>query len=274
LEKILTSRFENKTVIVTGAGAGIGFALCRAFAGEGARVALVDMNADLARDASAQINANVGRESVWPYALDVSDVSAVRSMVKDFAGKHGQLDIMVANAGITNYGEFLTYTPEAFDRLLAVNLRGTYFTAQAAAHAMIAGQTSGRIILTSSITGVQAFLNLSAYGMTKAGIRMMARSLGMELGPHKITVNAIVPGAILTERTLLDDPNWEENWSSVTPLGRGGYVEDITGAVLFLASPEAQHITGQSLVIDGGWSLQSPIPSNHPDKPDHSSQLR
>jgi glucose 1-dehydrogenase len=267
-------RFTDKAVVVTGAGVGIGYEICRQFALEGAVVALNDINPAIAGESAAKINDELGREAVYSYAFDVADVEAIRSMFADFARKAGRLDVAVANAGLTNFGEFLTYTPEAFDRLTSVNLRGSYFTAQAAALIMIEKQISGRIVLMSSVTGGQAFLNLGAYGITKAGIRHMAKVLGLELGKYDITVNAISPGLIITERTVQDDPNAEANWAAVTPTGRTGHVEDIAAAALFLASPEARHITGQTLEVDGGWTLVSTIPAAHPDKPEFSSQLR
>jgi NAD(P)-dependent dehydrogenase (short-subunit alcohol dehydrogenase family) len=267
-------KFEGKSVVVTGAGLGIGYALCRAFASEGATVALNDIDLTLAQEGARRINQEVGGEHVHAYSCDVADVEAVRGMFADFVAKTGHLDIAIANAGITNYGEFLEFTPQAFDRLTSVNLRGSFFTAQTAAKIMIEKQIAGRIVLMSSVTGVQAFLNLGAYGMTKAAIRMLARTIALEIGKYGITVNAIAPGAILTERTLQDDPDFEENWASVTPSGRAGYVEDIVAAALFLASPEARQVTGQTIVVDGGWTLRSPIPEGHPDKPEFSSQLR
>lgn len=267
-------RFDNQSVFVTGAGAGIGFALCKAFAEAGAHVGLNDLDAGLAAQAAAAINDAIGREAVHSYAFDVANFEAMQSGMRDFCARFDRLDVLIANAGITNYGGFLEYTPEAFARVMQVNLTGSYFSAQTAAHLMIERRIPGRIVLMSSITGIQAFLNLGAYGITKAGIRMMARSIALELGQYGITVNAISPGATLTERTLADDPDFEENWASVTPTGRAGYVEDITAAALFLASPGARHITGQTLQVDGGWTLHSPLPDAHPRKPDVSSQLR
>jgi len=270
----MTGRFTNKKVIVTGAGIGIGYAICEAFAQQGAVVGLNDIDGEVAAVAAEKINSNIGQTAVYPYSLDVGDVEAVSQMVGNFSQSHGGLDIMIANAGITNYGAFLDYTPDAFDRLMGVNLRGSYFTAQAAAKEMIVNKSAGRIVLMSSVTGDQAFPNLGAYGITKAGIRMMAKVLGLELGGYGITVNAISPGATLTERTLLDDPNYERNWAGVTPTNRVGYVEDIVAAALFLASPEARHVNGHTLQVDGGWTAQSPIPEEHPDEPEFSSQLR
>ena len=262
-----------KGVIVTGAGIGIGYALVRSFALAGAKVALNDLDGALAQRSAEAINAEAGAQCVIPYGLDVADVAAVRRMVADADARFAGLDVVVANAGLTNYGAFLDYTPEAFDRLTSVNLRGSYFTAQAGAKAMIARGRGGRILLMSSVTGVRAFLNLGVYGMTKAGIRHLAKSLALELGQYHITVNAISPGAIVTERTLADDPRMEQNWATVTPNGRAGYVDDIVAAAQFLASPGASHITGQTLVVDGGWTLHSPLPPDHPELPAASSPL-
>jgi 3-oxoacyl-[acyl-carrier protein] reductase len=237
-------------------------------------VALNDLDETLAREAASKLNAELGQERVYPYGFDVADVQAVRRAVADCDQRFGRLDVVIANAGITNFGSFLEYTPEAFDRLTAVNLRGAYFTAQAGAQAMIARNLPGRIILTSSVTGIQAFLNLSAYGVTKAGILMMAKTLAGELGGYGITVNAIVPGIIRTERTVADDPHLEENWSDVLFTRKVGEPEDVAAVALFLASPEAKQITGQAIVVDGGWVIHSPIPAGHPAIPPASSQLR
>lgn len=267
-------RFDGKAVLVTGAGSGIGCAMCRLFAREGARVALNDMDEALAREAAGKINAEVIDEKVFPYAFDVADIDAMRSAVADWDAKCGGLDVVCCNAGITNYGGFLDYEPHAFDRLTSVNLRGTYFTAQAAARAMIARKKAGRIILTSSVTGVQGFRSLGAYGMTKAGIVHMAKSIAMELGQYGINVNAIIPGIVRTERTMADDPDLDANWNDVLALGRVSEAEDVANAALFLASPEARQITGQALVVDAGWVIHSPIPAGQPETPAQSSVLK
>lgn len=123
--------------------------------------------------------------------------------------------------------------------------------------------TGGRILFTSSVTGHQAHKNLAAYGMTKAALEMLAKNLVIELSPYRITVNAIAPGATITERTT-NDPDYEKIWSTLTPLGRPATVNDIAQAALFLLSDGARHITGQSLVIDGGWTAVSPSPYEQP----------
>jgi NAD(P)-dependent dehydrogenase (short-subunit alcohol dehydrogenase family) len=257
--------FRDKVVLVTGAGVGIGYGLCAAFAGAGAHVVLNDHDASVARGAAESINASLRAERVAARPLDISDPGALREMGRWITEHYGRLDVAVANAGVTNYGAFLEYTPEAFDRVTAVNLRGTYFTAQAAARIMIERQVpEGRIILMSSITGTHAMTNLGAYGMTKAAVRHLARSTALELGPYGITVNAVCPGAILTERTLADDPDHEANWSAVNPNGRDGYVDDVVAAVFYLASGAARHVTGQTLVVDGGWTVRGVVPPGQP----------
>ena len=259
--------FAGQSILVTGAGAGIGHALCAAFVAAGATVALNDVDGALAQAAAARLNGGLATPRVLAYEADVADVAAVQAMLADFAGRTGRLDVVCANAGVTDYGPFLDFTAAAFDRLTSVNLRGTYFTAQAAARLMIAlGTPAGRIILTSSVTGVQAYPNLSAYGMTKAAISHLATVLQAELGRHRITVNVVCPGATVTERTLSDDPAYDRNWAGVTPTGRVGQVGDVANAVLFLARPESGHIGGQTIVVDGGWAHLSPIPDDSPDR--------
>ncbi|MFZ4813628.1 MAG: SDR family NAD(P)-dependent oxidoreductase [Phototrophicaceae bacterium] len=264
-------RFLDKNVIVTGAGQGIGYALCEAFAREGANVALNDIDHQLTEQAANAINAALGQARVSPHACDVAVPHAVYRLVEAFEAQVGAADVVIANAGITHYVDFLHCTPETFDRLLEVNLRGAYFLAQAAAKQMIAAKRHGRIVLMSSVVGISAFPYFSVYSITKAALVMMAKSLALELAPYKITVNAISPGATVTERTVRDDPNYAENWATVIPTEQALSVADIVNAALFLAAPESSQITGQNLVVDGGWTLYSPRPEEHPDMPEQQA---
>ncbi|SDL42940.1 3-oxoacyl-[acyl-carrier protein] reductase [Catalinimonas alkaloidigena] len=248
---------HNQVALVTGAGQGIGFAIARLLAQHGASVLLNDLDETLATRAATAIQQAGG--TCHPLAGDVSDVAFLQHMVDEAVRQFGSLTIAVANAGITLFGNFFAYQPEALDRVMQVNLRGTFFLAQAAARQMRQQQRGGSLLFMSSVTGHQAHENLAAYGMTKAGIEMLAKSLVVELSPLGITVNAIAPGATATERTL-EDATYEQTWARLTPMGRPATVDDIAQAALFLVSPHARHITGQSLVIDGGWSSVSPSP--------------
>jgi 3-oxoacyl-[acyl-carrier protein] reductase len=184
----------------------------------------------------------------------------VQQLVGDAVQAFGRLDIAVANAGLTSWGDFFDYEPENFDRVVGVNLRGSYFLAQAAARQMRAQGSGGRILLMSSVTGHQAIRYLSCYAMTKAALEMLARNLVVELSPYGITINAVAPGATITPRNLADDPNYEAVWGALIPTQHAISVEDIAQAALFLLSPQASQITGQTLIVDGGWSAVSPTP--------------
>lgn len=253
----------GRAALVTGAGAGIGYAVAEELARAGALTAVNDRDEELAQAAAVRINNALGRLIADAFPGDIADVAAMRRIVARVADELGPLRICVANAGVTRFEPFLDAEPEAFDRLLAVNLRGTYFTAQAAARAMVAQGAGGRIVLLASVTGLRAIPGLSAYGVTKAGIMAMARSLAVELGPHGITVNAVAPGATVTERTLTETPDYAADWGAATPTRRAGQTADIAAAVRFLASPGAAQITGQTLVVDGGWTLASPVPPGY-----------
>ena len=171
----------------------------------------------------------------------------------------GKVTIMIANAGITTFGDFLTYTPAALQQVMDLNLRGSFFFAQAVSRQIIKQKTGGSLLFMSSVTGHQAHKNLAAYGMTKAALEMLAKNLVIEVSSYGITVNAIAPGATLTERTA-EDPDYEKTWSDITPLGRPANPTDIAYTAVFLVSDKARHITGQTIIIDGGWTSVSPSP--------------
>jgi NAD(P)-dependent dehydrogenase (short-subunit alcohol dehydrogenase family) len=250
--------FKNKTAIITGAGQGIGFEICRSLVKGGANVILNDIDPALAKHAVAIINKEF-QETCTEIAGDSSDLRIIKKMVDYAVEKYGRLDIVVANAGITLFGEFLTYSPEAFNKVMQVNLGGTFFLAQTSANQMKNQSGGGSILFISSVTGHQAHKNLAAYGMSKAALEMLAKNLVIELSEFKINVNAIAPGATVTERTM-QDPAYHEIWSRITPMGRPAMVQDIAETVLFLVSEKARHITGQTLIVDGGWSSVSPSP--------------
>ncbi len=249
--------FNRKSAIVTGAGKGIGLEICTQLVRAGASVVLNDVDPALAEIAAR--TASNGKGTCVAVPGDASDPEVIRKMVDKAVELTGALDVAIANAGITLFGDFLSYPAEDMYRVFQVNLGGTFLLAQAAANQMKKQGHGGSLLFMSSVTGHQAHEKLAAYGMTKAAIEMLAKNLVVEVSKYGINVNAVAPGATLTERTL-EDKDYTATWSRITPMGRPAQVADIAHAALFLVSDEARHITGQSLVIDGGWTSTSPSP--------------
>jgi glucose 1-dehydrogenase len=261
----MTRRFFGKIAVVTGAGQGIGHEIARRLSLEGARVVLNDRHEALAESAAAGLRA-AGGEALAA-AGDVADPAVTAGLVARAVAAWGGLDVAVANAGITQHRDFLDYAPADLERLLGVNVRGSFFLAQAAARRFREQKGPGRILFLSSVTGHVAAPQMAPYGMTKAALEALARSLSPELAPLGITVNAVAPGATATPRTLAAE-GWQEAWAAAIPAGRVASVGDVAAAALFLLSNEAAHVTGQSLVIDGGWTALGAVPGvfDPPDK--------
>ena len=249
--------FESQTALITGAGQGIGYEICRQLALSGANVILNDVDALLAEKAAESIRNEGGHCEAM--VGEVGDTGFIRKMVDDIVKKYGQLDIAIANAGVTLFSDFFDYTPESFSKVMQVNMAGTFFLAQAAAKQMKQQKEGGSILFTSSVVGHQAHKQLAAYAMTKAGIEMLAKNLVIEISQYGINVNTIAPGATLTERTL-EDASYKQVWSQLTPMGRPATTADIANAALFLVHKNARQITGQTIIIDGGWTAISPSP--------------
>ncbi len=250
LPSMQENTFEGRVALVTGAGEGIGAAIATQLLAHGSRVVIndvVEARADaLARklDPSGQRVVGIGG--------DAGEISLVRGMV-DFTIKHfGTLDLLVANAGITAYGDFFEFTEQQWDQVTGVNLRGTTFLVQAAAQHMRQRGQGGRIVMMSSITAHRASKHLAVYGMTKAALEALARNLAIELGPHGITINCVAPGPTVTPRNLADDPEYATHWAAVAPMRAALQPDDIADTVLHLLSPAARHITGQCVVVDAG----------------------
>lgn len=249
--------FKDQVAIVTGAGQGIGFEIAKQLCMNGASVILNDIDTKLAENAAAAIAREGYRCTA--FAGDVADPVFIEAMVNEAVAKFGKLTIAVANAGITLFGDFLTYPIDSLNKVMQLNLGGSFLLTQATAKQIIKQGSGGSVLLMSSVTGHQAHKNLAAYGMTKAALEMLAKNLVVELSEYNININTIAPGATLTERTL-GDPEYMSTWSRITPMGKPATVQDIANAALFMVSPLSRHVTGQSLVIDGGWTSVSPSP--------------
>ena len=255
------SGIKNKTAIVTGAGEGIGYSICELLTMAGANVVLNDIDKELA-DKAAKILDEKNTGNCLSFVGDAGNVPTINKMVDFTLEKFGQVDFVVPNAGITLFGNFLEFTPESFQKVMQLNLQGAFFLAQRAAKVMIAKGNGGRMVMMSSQVGIRAYHQLSAYGMTKAALRMFAQNLAYELGQFDINVNAIAPGATLTERTAKEQPDYEGIWGKLNPNGRVGKPEDIAKTCLFLLSDEASHINGQTIPVDGGWTTAGKYPED------------
>lgn len=251
---------QGKVAIVSGGSREIGAAMAEALAGAGAAV-LVAHHAEpeLAEAVVGRIRA-AGGQAIAEDA-NLSSVAENQRIVARAVAAFGRLDIFVANAGLTRWGAFIDVDEATWDTVIDLNLKGSFFGAQAAARQMLAQRAAdpsdsygGRIVFSSSVTGVAALPNCSPYAISKAGLRHMATVLGLELGPYGITVNAIGIGATLNERNLSSDPDYEAHWAGVIPTGRCGQPEDVAAALLYLVSPAARMVNGHTLLVDGGWA--------------------
>jgi glucose 1-dehydrogenase len=246
---------KSKTAIITGAGQGIGWQIAIQLAEEGYNLIVNDIDQVLLQNLEKKIGENQCKIIIG----DCSKIETIEMLVKAAIDNFGQITTVIANAGITTFGRFLDYKPESLDQLLNLNVKGTFFLVQKAAQQMAVQKTGGQIVLTSSVTGHLAHENLVAYGMSKAAIEQLAKNLVVELAPLNITVNCVAPGFTETERTLRDEVGTSV-WNNITPLKKVASVIDIANMACFLVSDKAKHITGQTIVIDGGWTAvgQSP----------------
>jgi len=252
------SGIQNKVAIVTGSGEGIGFALAKLLLKAGAKVVVNDIDEDKIHAAVSQLE----NSNCIPFPGDAGSVDFINELV-DFTIEHfGKVDFIIPNAAITIFGSFLECSPEDFQKTLQLNLHGAFFLVQRAANEMIKRKSGGKIVLLSSQVGIRAYKNLTPYAMTKAALRMMAINLACELGEHQINLNVVAPGATLTERTAVEQPDYAGMWGQLNPNGRVGTPEDIANTILFLLSDEASHINGQTIPVDGGWTTAGKYPED------------
>ena len=256
-------RLPDKVVIVTGGSRGIGRAICLRFAKEGARVVVnynpsVDTGAfkNSAQEVVQQIKKEGGEAIV--FAADVANRKQVYKMVTETVRTFGRLDVMVANAGICPFKEFLKIDEHLLEQVIAVNLKGSFYCAQAAMKAMIDLKIKGRIVFTSSVSAVFGGEMQAHYCPTKGGINQLMKSVAIIAGKHGITSNAVMPGTVETDinrKELKDDPALKKYFIKRTPMGRLATPEDIAAAMLFFASDDASCVSGATLTVDGGMSV-------------------
>jgi NAD(P)-dependent dehydrogenase (short-subunit alcohol dehydrogenase family) len=247
---------DGKVALVTGASRGIGRAIALGFAEAGADVAIAARSVDDLETLAKDIDA-AGRKAVV-VPTDVRERGAIEAMIDKTIDELGRLDILVNNAGVGPENPAQDVRVEDFEHTVAVNLKGTFFASQAAGRVMIA-QGRGRIVNLSSQAGFVALPGESVYCMTKAAIAHLTKCLAVEWGAHGVTVNAVAPTFIATPGTeeALADPDFRaEVLERIAALHRVGSPMDVAGAVVFLASPAASLITGETILIDGGWTAR------------------
>jgi 3-oxoacyl-[acyl-carrier protein] reductase len=243
-------KLDGKVALITGAGSGIGRATALLFASEGAQVAVNDINPSSAERAAEAIRQTGGKAIALP--ADVAEEKEVTLMVEKAIKELGGVHILVNNAGAGGAGPVLESTVAGWDRVMAVNLRGTYLCSRQAGRWMV-GQKAGKIVNISSIAALRFRNNMSAYASAKAGIVNFTRALALEWAPYHINVNCIIPGGIRTAMTEAYLSKLSpDQIKELIPLGRIGEPEDIARAALFLVSDDASFITGAALAVDGG----------------------
>ncbi len=246
-------RLDGKVALVVGGGSGIGAAGAEALAANGAHVIVADLNREGAeRTAQAITDAGYAAEAI---ALDLTDAAAVRDAVANILQVHSRLDIGVSSPSINVRKPLLDYTPEEFDRVLRVNMGGTFNLLQSAGRAMADGG-GGSLIAFSSVRSLVVEPGQSVYAATKAGTLQLLRGLASELGPKGVRANAIGPGVIDTPLTepIRQNAEWYDAYARKTVFGRWGKPHELAGAVVYLASDAASYVTGTILFVDGGWT--------------------
>jgi len=249
-------RLAGRVAFVTGGGSGIGRAVCVRLAADGAAVVVADVVPETANETAALLETSGA--AVLAVTLDVADRAAVEAAFDAAWARFGRVDILVSNAGIMGYKPFLYLTEAEWDRTMAVNAKGAFLCGQSAARRMVKAKIPGAIVNMSSITSEVAIEYQSHYCASKGALRMLTRSMAVELAEHAITVNAVAPGVVETgmTRELLADPAVAEVTLPLIPLGRVATPEDVAAAVSFLVSPDASYITGAALLVDGGYVLR------------------
>jgi 3-oxoacyl-[acyl-carrier protein] reductase len=246
------NQLANQIAVVTGAGRGIGRAIALRFAAAGADVVCVSRTAENAEKVAQEIRA-LGRKA-WAYAVDVADSAAVAAAAENILAATSRVDILVNNAGITRDGLLMRMSDEDWDAVLDTNLKGAFSFTKAFSRGLLK-QRSGRIINISSVSGLMGIAGQSNYSASKAGLIGFTLAVAREFASRGITVNALAPGFIETDMTSVLTPEMKAEIIKRIPMNQLGQAEDIAGAALFLAGPDARYITGQVLTVDGGMVM-------------------
>ena len=247
------SRFQDKVVVVTGAGRGIGKAIAHAFAAEGAKVAVISRSEGSCQGAADEINAEFA-DSAKAYAVDVSDHEAVQALGKQIIADFGKVNVLVNNAGVTRDGLLMRMKDCDWDTVLDTNLKGAFNTVKAFQRTLMKAEDP-RIINLASVIGLIGNAGQANYSASKAGLIGFTKAIAKELSGRKVCCNAIAPGFITTDMTDELDEKLRESVQANIPLKEFGKTEDIANLTLFLASPEARYITGQVIACDGGMTM-------------------
>ena len=247
---------SGKVTIVTGGARGIGFACARRFCQDGSKVIIADVDEDRGAEAAKTLTENGGEAGF--VACDVSERLDIRNLITTTVEAHGQIDVLINNAGIVIGGDFLELKEDEFDRVLRVNLKGAFLAGQAVARQMVSqieeGGAPGSIINMSSINAVFGIANQVPYSVSKGGLNQLTKVMSLSLAPHGIRVNAIGPGSIMTDMlsAVNSDEEARRRVLSRTPMGRIGDPDEIAAVAAFLASDDASYVTGQTIYADGG----------------------
>ena len=245
-------RLGEKVAIVTGASRGIGRAIAKALAREGATVVVCSRSLEANRETAKLIEAEGGAAEA--YQIDVADTGSVAALVKEIVGKFGRIDILVNNAGVTADNLLLRLKEADWDKVVDTNLKGVFNFTKAVARTMIKNH-GGRIINITSVVGMVGNAGQANYCAAKAGVIGLTKSVARELASRNITVNCVAPGLIRTAMTESLSDQAKEQAEALIPLGRMGEPEDVAQVVVFLASPPADYITGEVIRIDGGMAM-------------------
>lgn len=248
-------RLKNKVAIITGAGSGIGRGACLAFAREGAKILAADWVEETGKETVKLIKKQKG--SAIFVKVDVSKPADAANMIKQCLAEYGRADILFNNAGIVKMGALHETTEADWDQVINVNLKSIFLCSKAVIPQMLK-QGRGKIINTASIAGLVGFDQIGAYCASKGGIIALTKEMAVEYGSKRINVNCIAPGVIKTAMTkdMLNDPAMVKGFAACTPYPRFGEPEDIALAAVYLGSDESDFVTGEVLVVDGGWTAK------------------